>query len=348
MTESYFKKIKEKHEHEKTRARDFTKDTIKKWQEGIKFLDHQGNPTNSLREPDNQAIILFKKAAEAEARKVSSKIICLSRPERLIKKHKLTPTDCKSLKKWQSSAQGKSRYLGLTKRARRAVVEIDRAITKEMKNVLDLYKMISPHTHCFVPPERQVHPSKLEKIMAYHLFDEQNYQNDNGYVKSDRFLIHDREDHEVNLKLYLSKRNPSLRLKFYVKNKSHADKKDILDLEAKFQGNRFLDIVHYHVVKDYTHNKLLEEEGEEDTNVPHFFELSHYLETGAVKMRHRLDKKDEEFHYTNEDATINSVKAMQLWKKFPIVAGGSLFTIALNVIANDPKYEALQFHYARC
>jgi hypothetical protein len=343
MRKSYLEELIEKQRNITQECRNFTNSVLEEWKKELRFLNHEGQSTESLPEPDNQALILFKEAAKEEAKNAASKVLKLADPKKLIRKYNLTPSDCKAINRWRSNPPPKniSKYTGLPKRARRAIVETDKIVDKEVKSTLELYKLISPHTFCFVPPNKQIHPSLLEEFMSQYLLNTKNFRDDGHFIKSEPVIIHDEDNHKVDLMLYLSKDEPGLKLKFYSKHRENCKTADILDLEARFKGNEFLDIVHYHVTKPFTVKKILEK----DSEIPCFFELSHVLESGTVRMRHRFARRKEEFKYTDEKATTDSIKAMQLWKKFPIVAGGSFFTIALNIIANNPKYESLQYHF---
>ena len=265
----------------------------------------------------------------------------------IMKKHSrsLTHTDLKSLVKWCGTESHDYSVLK-TKRTHRVVDEFKK-VMDELHSGISLYNMIAPHTFCFAPFDESRDRSVLENKMNDRFLDSKSLLDAGaGWVHTGRTRIYTCNEHSINLGLYLSTDKHGLKIKFYSKHSDEEGSSDILDVEANFVGNKYLGVVHYHVIKPCT-LKRLSETDKTGITFPYFFEMSLTPRNGKVRIKHCLENRGEKSILTEKESLKNSFKALQLLDDYPVVSGGTWFAEAINVIRNEPKYEALQHMVVR-
>ena len=229
---------------------------------------------------------------------------------------------------------------GLKGATLRAIEAVNK-LSEKVDEPLDLYKLLCPHTFCFAPFQ-ETDRSTLEARMAqlHDTLSAYTQHRDGSWLRSSTVTVYKDGSHSVGLCGYLARKYPCFKLKLYAVHKGADGTEDKLDVEAQFEGNNFVDIIHYHVEKPYTRRRLMEEAGEHHQDIPVKIVISKSPRTDAVHVEDYVPLSD--MKVTHKDKIESKIAVLEDWKEHPIMVGGALFAAAIDIVRKERAFAELQ------
>jgi len=318
---------------------------IRAWKGRSIFLDNDDSVGDCVKGENNQAIEQLETAIIEETRRIRDKRIRIM--DRWKKAFK--PVDTKSYQRWRENPPGpyEPRYKGLSKRAVQRQKELDAADSRAQQ-IITFYKLISPHTFCFVPFSSQEDRNGLEKALQ-PLFDTAQYKpKGSNWVATDPLYVFRDPSHRhyAHVTGYVAQDRKCFKLKYVARHTGNTGKTDKLDVEAEFEGNKFVQIAHYHVEKPQTMQSIVLED-EEQHNVGTHFEVSISRNSGITRHEYTTADGTVHSHLADRERLADWLKVFSIWHTHPVVVGGALFKDAISILQRDTRLEVIQMHYAK-
>ncbi|MBI5804334.1 hypothetical protein HY450_03760 [Candidatus Pacearchaeota archaeon] len=300
------------------------------------ILDNNGNFVDNLKDEDNRAIEIFKKELIKTGKQIALRYL-----ERVMNVARdFSPHDFKYL---EEICDNRAHSIQRKKSSRiKRFSELIGMVKKETISLGTLYSIISPLTFCFVPFKSEDRSSLEKKVCQ--LLDTNSYtpSRRGGELESPKVLIYSSSGHNADITCYIHTTYPRLKIKLF-SSRWMNDIRDKLDVEAQFVNQAFDGIVHYHVAKPYTLRKFFNEDLNSYKNDAEV-EITRHPRTGNIVMRGNKKTSDERI-FLHEDCARDTFFDLRWWSKNPVVAGGNLFETLIDVVKQNPKFEALQ-HWA--
>ena len=118
-------------------------------------------------------------------------------------------------------------------------------------------------------------------------------------------------------------------------------------VEGGFSGIKYEGVVHYHVIKPATKAIIAQEEENKNETTSYFFEASFSSISKTVRIQYQTEIEGQKRILTDEERLKMQFQPSKLWDANPIIVGGALYADILDKVKQQPKLEALQYHFSR-